>query len=308
MDFLENLKTFVAIADAGSLIGGARRRRISAPTATRALAGLEQELGVRLIVRTTRALRLTDAGDDYLVQARRVLAAVEDAAATVTGRRVRPEGRLAVTAPELFGERYIAPLLFEYLDANPRVTAHALFSNRVVNLVDEGYDVALRLGVLPDSALTAIPLGAMRVVWVAAPAYLSRARIPKTPSDLARHALIGLSIEGQEPTLWHRSVNGTAGKRPARERLVVNKNSVKVAAAVAGQGITRALAYQVADEVRDGRLRVILARHEPPPVPAHLVHPEGRAVSAKVREFLRFSTARLRALPILQGKGLEGPG
>jgi DNA-binding transcriptional LysR family regulator len=307
MDFLENLKTFVAIADAGSLIGGARQRRISAPTATRALAGLEEELGVRLIVRTTRALRLTEAGDDYLVQARRVLAAVEDAAATVTGRRVRPEGRLAVTAPELFGERYIAPLLFEFLDANPRVTAQAVFSNRVVNLVDEGYDVALRIGVLPDSALTAIPLGAMRVVWVAAPAYLSRARLPQTPSDLGRHSLIGLSIEGQEPAIWHRPARGSAGKRPARERLVVNKNSVKVAAAVAGQGIARALSYQVAEEVRDGRLRVILARHEPPPVPVHLVHPEGRAASAKVREFLRFSAARLKALPILQGKGLDGP-
>src|SRR5262249_48333712 len=119
MNFLENLKTFVAIADAGSLIGGARRRRISAPTATRALAGWEKDLGVRLSVRPTRALRLTDAGDDSLVQARRVVSAVEDAAATVTGRRVRPEGRLSVTAPELFGERYIAPLLFEFLDANP---------------------------------------------------------------------------------------------------------------------------------------------------------------------------------------------
>ncbi|HXJ69731.1 MAG TPA: LysR family transcriptional regulator, partial [Verrucomicrobiae bacterium] len=184
MNFLENLKTFVAIADAGSLIGGARRRRVSAPTATRALAALEQELGVRLIIRTTRALRLTEAGDDFLVQARRVVSAVEDAAATVTGRRVRPEGHLSVTAPELFGERYIAPLLFEFLDANPLVTAQAFFSNRVVNLVDEGYDVALRIGALPDSALTAIPLGAMRVVWVAAPAYLSRAGVPQTPSDL----------------------------------------------------------------------------------------------------------------------------
>jgi DNA-binding transcriptional LysR family regulator len=305
MNSLENLKTFVAIADAGSLIGGARRRSISAPTATRALAGLEKELGVRLVVRTTRALRLTEAGDDYLVQARRVIAAVEDAAATVTGRRLRPEGHLSVTAPQLFGERYIAPLLFEFLDANPLVTVQAFFSNRVVNLVDEGYDVALRIGALPDSALTAIPLGAMRVVWVAAPAYLSRARVPQTPSDLARHSLVGLSIEGQEPTTWHRPAKGSAGKRPARERLVVNKNSVKVAAAVAGQGIARALAYQVADEVRDGRLRVILARHEPSPVPAHLVHPEGRAASAKVREFLRLSAARLKALPILQGKGLE---
>jgi DNA-binding transcriptional LysR family regulator len=145
----------------------------------------------------------------------------------------------------------------------------------------------------------------MRVVWVAAPGYLARAGVPRTPSDLARHSLVGLSIEGQEPTAWHRAAERSRGKAAARERLVVNKNSVKVAAAVSGQGIARALTYQVTDEVRDGRLRVILARHEPPPVPAHLVHPEGRAASAKVREFLRYSAARLKALPILKGKGLE---
>jgi DNA-binding transcriptional LysR family regulator len=145
----------------------------------------------------------------------------------------------------------------------------------------------------------------MRAVWVAAPAYLARARAPQTPSDLARHTLIGLSIEGQEPTNWHRPASGSPGKRRAPERLVVNKNSVKVAAAVAGHGIARALAYQVTDEVRDGRLRLVLTRHEPPPVPVHLVHPEGRAASGKVREFLRFSAARLKALPVLQGRGLD---
>jgi DNA-binding transcriptional LysR family regulator len=305
MNYIESLKTFVAIADAGSLVGGARRRRLSAPTVTRALAGLEGHLGARLVVRTTRALRLTEVGEEYLAQARRVLAAVEDAEATVTGRRARPEGLLSITAPELFGERYIAPLLFEFLDAHPLVTARAIFSNRVVNLIDEGFDVALRIGPLPDSALTATPLGAMRVVWVASPAYLARTRVPREPSDLGGHSLVKLSIEGQEHVAWERRGREKQARQATRERLLVNKNSVKVAAAVAGQGITRALAYQVDNEVRDGKLRVVLARHEPPPVPVHLVHPEGRAASAKVREFLRFCAPRLRELPLLRGKGLE---
>lgn len=302
MDYLDSLRLYTAIADAGTLVGGARRRRLSAPTATRALAGLEQRLGARLIIRTTRTLRFTEVGEAFLADARRVLTALDDAEAAVTGRRAHPEGLLSLTAPELFGERHIAPLLFEYLDAHPDVRARAFFSNRVVSLIDEGFDVALRIGPLPSSGLSAIPLGALRVVWVASPTYLERQRTPRAPDELAGHHLITLSIEGQEHVAWDRR----AGRRAPQtvERLVVNTNAVKVAAAVAGHGIARALAYQVADEVGDGRLRVVMAPHEPPPVPVHLVHPEGRATSAKVREFLRFATPRLRAMPLLQGKGL----
>lgn len=304
MDYLESLKTFVAIADAGSLVGGARRRRLSAPTVTRTLAALESHLGARLVLRTTRSLRLTEVGEAYLLDARRVLVAVETAEATVTGKRARPEGRLSVTAPELFGERHVAPLLFEFLDAHPLVSAQVLLTNRLVSLVDEGIDVALRIGSLPDSGLTSVPLGRMRAMWVASPAYLAGAGTPLTPADLESHRTIGLSIEGHEQVGWER--RGTPRKKGgARERLVVNKNSVKVAAAVAGQGIARALAYQVEDEVRDGRLRVVLSSHEPAPVPVHLVYPEGRAASAKVRELLRFLTPRLRALTVLQDRALE---
>lgn len=303
MDYLESLKTFVAIADAGSVAGGARKRRLSAPSATRVLAGLEAHLGVRLIVRTTRALRLTEVGEAYLANARRVLSAIDDADAIVTGRRVHPEGLLAVTAPELFGERHLAPLLFEFLDMHPRVTARAFFTNRLVNLVDEGFDIALRIGVLPDSGLTAVPLGAMRVVWVASPAYLARAGVPRKLGDLADHAIVALSIADRAQAI----VDGRRGRAniAVRERLLVNQNSVKVAAVVAGQGIARALAYQVDAEVRDGRLRVLLADDEPAPLPVHLVHPEGRAASAKVREFLRFGAERLRAMPVLRGEGLD---
>jgi len=217
---------------------------------------------------------------------------------------VRPEGLLSITAPELFGERHIAPLLFAFLDEYPQVRARAFFSNRVTHLIDEGIDVALRIGALPDSGLTAVPVGALRVVLVASPAYLARRRPPRTPDDLSDHDAIGLSIEGQEHVTWGR--RGARRKTViAAERLVVNTNAVKVAAAVAGLGIARALAYQVADEVRDGRLQVLLAADEPPPIPVNLVHPEGRAASAKVREFLRFAAPRLQAMPLLRGQGLE---
>ena len=175
-----------------------------------------------------------------------------------------------------------------------------LFRSRVVHMIDEGFDVALRIGALPDSGLTAVPVGHMRLVLVASPDYLKRQGTPQSPADLAGHHSIGFMIEGQGRTGWFQ---GKTATEPT-ERLVVNTNAVKVAAAVAGQGITRALAYQVTDEVRDGRLQVILSPHEPAPLPVHLVYPAGRAAAGKVRAFVQFAAPRLRALPVLQGRGL----
>lgn len=223
----------------------------------------------------------------------------------MTGARGETRGTLAVTAPALFGSRHIAPLLFEFLDRHPAVQARALFTNRLVHLIDEGLDVALRIAVLPDSGMTAVPVGAMRAVVVASPAYLTAHGEPRSPADLKQHRAIGLAIEGQERSGWGLG-SGRSTAAP-HERLVVNANDVKVAAAVAGQGLARDLAYQVNEEVRDGRLREVLAEHEPPPVPVHLVYPAGRGAAAKVREFVYFAAERLRALPVLQGQGLEAP-
>lgn len=297
MDHLDNLRVFVAVAEGGSLAEAARRREISAPAATRALAALEKRLGAALIVRTTRSLRLTEVGEQFLADTRQVLASLDAAEAAVTGLGQRPQGQLAVTAPELFGQRHIAPLLFEFLDRHPEVNARVFFSNRMVHLIDEGFDVALRIATLPDSGLTAVPVGQMRVVRVASPAYLARRGEPQAPADLAGHQGVGFAIEGQGRIGWGL----TDADRPDSERLVVNSNVTKVAAAVAGLGITRALAYQVTDEVRDGRLRIVLAAHEPPPVPVHLVYPGGRLAAAKVRHFVQFAAERLRALALLQG-------
>lgn len=303
MDHLECLRSFVAVADAGSLAGAARQRGISAPAATRAITALERHLGTTLILRTTRSLRLTETGEQFLADTRRVLAELDAAEAAVTGQAQHAQGLLSVTAPELFGQRHIAPLLFEFLDRHPQVQARAFFSNRVVHLIDEGFDVALRIAALPDSGLTAVPVGALRVVLVASPEYLKRHGTPRSPTDLAQHRAVGFAIEGQGRVGWDFPRHKAS--RPPSERLVVNSNVTKVAAALAGQGVTRALAYQVTDEVRDGRLRLLLAAHEPPPVPVHLVYPAGRMATAKVRLFIQFAAERLRALPVLQGRGLE---
>jgi len=305
MDHLQCLRTFVAVAESGSFARGARSREISAPAATRAVAALEKHLGALLLQRTTRSLRLTEQGEAFLADCRRVMADLDAAEAAVTGARDEPRGTLSITAPALFGSRHIAPLLFEFLDRHVALQARVLFTNRLVHLVDEGFDVALRIAVLPDSGLTAVPVGRMRSVVVASPAYLRRHGVPLEPAHLKQHRAIGFTIEDQDRTGWRfgRSPSSVA----PQERLVVNANDVKVAAAVAGQGLARALAYQVSDEVRDGRLRVVLAEHEPPPVPVHLVYPAGRGAAAKVREFVAFAAPRLRALPVLQGLGLEAP-
>lgn len=305
MDHLQRLRAFVAVAEAGSFARGATAREISASAATRAVAALEKHLGALLLQRTTRSLRLTEQGEVFLADCRRILAELDQAEAAVTGARHEPQGTLAVTAPALFGSRHVAPLLFEFLDLHPQMRARALFTNRLVHLVDEGFDVALRIAVLPDSSLTAVPVGRMRAVVVGSPDYLRRHGVPRHPVDLKSHRVIGFMIEGQDRVAWH--FPGTRPVPTAGERLVVNANDVKVAAAVAGQGLARALAYQVTDEVRDGRLRVVLRKHEPPPVPVHLVYPAGRVAAAKVREFVRFASERLRALPVLQGRGLEVP-
>jgi DNA-binding transcriptional LysR family regulator len=305
MDHLQCLRTFVAVAESGSFARGAHSREISAPAATRAVAALEKRLGALLLQRTTRSLRLTEQGEAFLADCRRIMADLDAAEAAVTGARHEPQGTLSITAPALFGSRHIAPLLFTFLDRHAPLQARVLFTNRLVHLVDEGFDVALRIAVLPDSGMTAVPVGRMRSVVVASPAYLRRHGVPLVPADLKQHRAIGFTIEDQDRTGWRFGRSPTSAA--PQERLIVNANDVKVAAAVAGQGLARALAYQVTDEVRDGRLRVVLAEHEPPLVPVHLVYPAGRGAAAKVREFVAFAAERLRTLPVLQGLGLDGP-
>lgn len=305
MDHLDTLRTFVAVADAGGFAKAARLRASSAPAVTRAIGALERRLGTPLLYRTTRSLRLTEAGESFLADCRRILGDLDAAEAAVTGVRNEPQGVLAVTAPSLFGRRHVAPLLLDFLTMHSQVSARAFFADRVVHLIDEGYDVALRIAHLPDSSLTAVPVGALRRVVVASPDYLARHGVPSQPADLAAHLAIGFNFDGQSSAPW--LFNNPREPGQPQQRLIVNAIDVKVAAACAGHGLARALAYQVTDEVRDGRLCVVMAEHEPPPVPVHLVYPAGRMAAAKVRSFVGFAAERLRQVPVLRGRGLEAP-
>ncbi len=291
MDRIEAMGLFVAIADAGSLAAAGRRLRLPLQTVSRKLRALEEHLGVRLLTRTTRRLALTEEGRDYLDACRRVLADIEDAERRVAGRHAEPKGQLAITAPVVFGRLHVLPVLTEFLDAYPQVEARLMLLDRVIDLVEEGIDAAVRIGPLPDSSLIVTRLGGLRRVVCASPAYLKKHGTPETLADLARHDCItfaGIS----SPVNWKFDGIGTAS---IRSRLVVTTAEAAVDAAIAGIGVTRLLTYQVAEALDAGKLRLILTGFETPAVPVNLVSVEGRQAPARVRAFLDFAVPRLRA-------------
>lgn len=296
MDRFQAMAVFVAVAEEEGFAAAARRLSLSPPVVTRAVAAIEERLGTRLLNRTTRNVRLTDAGRRYLDDCRRILAEIDEAEETAAGLHREPRGQLSITASVLFGRMYVAPILLAFLDRFPEVTARTLFVDRVVNLTEEGLDVAVRIAELPDSGLTALRVGSVRRVVCASPAYLAEHGIPQEPQDLAHHRTI--VFRGLTPVAeWmFRDEAGEIAVRPA-PRLVVNTAEMAITAAVEGHGITRVLSYMVAPELAAGRLKIVLAAFEPRPVPIHLVHQEGRRASARVRAFLDFAAERLRADP-----------
>ena len=303
---LEHLRIFIAVADAAGFAPAARQLQLSPPAVTRAIAALEQNLGARLLHRSTRLVRLTEVGQRFLGDARRILAELEEAEASARGAHTEPQGELALTAPVMFGRLHVAPLLTDFLVQHPKVTARVLFIDRVVHLLEEGFDVALRIARLPDSNFTAMPVGSVRRVVVASPAYLAQHGTPQVPADLPAHRAIGFGAPNGGPVRWTFCPPGSTdlldGAQP-RIGLMVNAVDVGIDAAVAGHGLVRVLSYQVGEYLADGRLVRVLADHEPPPVPVQLVYPEGRHAAAKVRAFVDFAARRLRNEPALRGEG-----
>lgn len=294
MDRFHLLNVFVAVAEAESFAGAARRLRLSPPAVTRAVVALEERLGVRLLTRTTRVVRVTEAGARYLEDARRIIMELDEADATAAGANATPRGHLAVTAPVLFGKLYVMPIVTEYQSAFEQSTVSALFVDRLVNLVEEGIDVGIRIGELPDSSLRAIRIGRVRRVVVGAPAYLQEHGVPETPQALATHRLVVSS--GLSPTNdW--IFESARGKQTVRvhPRIIANTNDAPLEAAKAGYGLTRLLSYQVAPQLFSGELRAVLTDYEGPDLPVHVVHREGRHGSAKVRSFVDLAVERLRA-------------
>ncbi len=298
MDHLDGLRAFVAVAELQGFAAAARRLGLSPPAITRAISALETRLGVVLLLRSTRSVRLTDTGERFLQDCRRVLSDLDEAEAAAAGVQSEARGLLAITAPHMFGRLHIAPIVLDFLEGQPQVQVRTLFVDRLVHLLDEGIDVALRIAHLPDSGLTAVPVGSLRRVVVASPDYLARRGEPLAPADLAAHRAIGFSNDGISANPW-RFREGAIGQ--PRIDWVTNNSEVAIAAAVAGHGLTRCLIYQAAAELQAGRLRIVMADHALPPVPVHIVYPAGRRAPAKVRAFVAFAKERLMAEPVLRG-------
>lgn len=299
MDRLQSLQVFIAVAEAGSFAEGARRLGLSAPSVTRGVNALESRLGTRLLTRTTRRVRLTEVGRRYLEDARHVLQQWQAADEAATGAAQRPVGELRLTCPNEFGRRYVTPLLVEFLEAYPEVSVDVVMLDRVVNLVEEGFDVAVRIGPLPSSELVALPVGQVRRVVCAAPGYLARYGVPQTPAALSEHRIAAVSALG---TGWRFGGEAQDVVR-VTPRLRLNSVAAAIEAACQGWGLTRVLSYQVAEELAAGRLETVLEAYEPAPLPIHLVHVEGRRAPAKVRCFLDFARDRLRAQDALNPHG-----
>jgi DNA-binding transcriptional LysR family regulator len=298
MDHLDSMRVFIAVAEQQGFAAAARRLGLSAPAATRAVAALETRIGSRLLQRTTRALRLTEAGVRYLADCKRILAEIEDAEASAAGSHRDPKGQLGVTAPVMFGRMHVAPLLLDFLDSHPLVTARLVLLDRVADLLEEGLDVALRIAHLPDSALQAVKVGSMRRIVCAAPGYLACHFTPTQPAELERLTAITFGASSAASEWSFADAQATLRVTPP-SRLAVNAADVAIAAAVAGKGVTRVLSYQVAPELAAGRLVLLLEAYEPPPIPVHLVHLAGGRPDAKLRAFIDFAVARLRANPAL---------
>jgi DNA-binding transcriptional LysR family regulator len=294
MDRFYLMQTFVAVVDCQGFAGASRKLNVSPPAVTRAIAELEERLGVRLLARTTRVVRPTDAGALYVEDCRRILAEVEEADAGATGAHATPRGHLTVTAPVLFGRMYVAPLVTEYLRAHADITASCWFVDRVVNMVDEGVDVAVRIGRLPDSSLHALKVGKVRQVVCASPKYLAAHAAITHPAQLADHAIV--STSAVTPTAeWRFSGDPEAQVVRITPRVTTTTNDSAMAMALEGFGLTRLMSYQAAPYIEDGRLRAVLQSFELPPVPVHLVYREGRRASKKVRAFIDLAATALAA-------------
>ncbi|HSR96390.1 MAG TPA: LysR family transcriptional regulator [Kofleriaceae bacterium] len=296
MDRLDELAIFVAILDEGSLAAAGRKLRRSPPAITRALSVLEERVGARLLERTTRRSRPTEAGRRLAEHARQVLAGYGEAVREVAASSVR--GLLRLTAPLVFGRRHVTPIVASFLDAHPGVRVELVLSDRNLNLIEDGLDVAVRIGPLADSTLVARRVGEVRRMTIAAPSYLAGRPALRSPDDLARHDII-FTASRPGPLQWRF---GGAHEHIVRlvPRLIVNEVEATLHAVRAGRGISRALSYQVADDLASGALVRLLPDHEPAALPVHLVVPSARHLSSKARSFVDHAARSLATLAVLR--------
>jgi len=293
MDKLHLMTVFVGVAEEESFAAGARRLAMSPPAVTRCIATLEARLGVKLLDRTTRYVRVTEAGQRYLEDARRIIAEVEEADDAVVGINAEPKGHLTITAPVLFGSMYVTPVVVEYLNRYPEMKITALFLDRVVNLIEEGVDVGIRIGSLPDSSMKALKVGSVRPMLCASPDYLKKNGLPKHPKELLQHQTIASNIVSPSVE-WKFQENNAPLSVRTKPRLVVTSFDAAIEAARCGFGIARQMSYQISRHIASGDLKVVLQKFEVAPVPIHVIHREDRHKSARVRTFVDLMSERLR--------------
>lgn len=294
MDQLHLMNVFVAVAEEQGFAAASRRLNISPPAVTRAVSALEEKLGVKLLNRTTRFVRTTDAGQRYLEDARRILFEVERANESAVGINGEPKGHLSITAPVIFGQQYVVPCIAEYLNRYPETEVEATFLDRVVNLMEEGFDLGVRIGHLPDSSMRAIKVGTVRMLWLASPEYLNKVGIPQTPESLTQHDIIMTNSSSlmQDWQFDNAGKNHTIRLKP---RLKVSTNQAAINAAKLDLGIIRTISYQVENELTEGRLKTVLEKYEPPAMPIHIVHREGKFSSSKIRSFIDILAESLKS-------------
>jgi DNA-binding transcriptional LysR family regulator len=285
MDRFDTLAAFVFVAEARGFAPAARRLGLSPSAVTRLVAALEARLGIRLLQRTTRSVALTDAGARYLERARRILADLDEADGSAQAEIATPTGRLVVSAPMTFGRLHVSPVMCHYLRLNPGVVGELALGDRLVNLVEEGVDLAVRIGTLTDSSLVVRRIGETRRVVVASPDYLARRGRPSHPAALAAHAVIQFSGLTHASD-WPFQHNGRSELHPVAPHYLTNSAEAAIWHAERNGGLTMVLAYQVADHLRSGRLEIVLTAFEPPPLPIQFVYPTSRLLSAKVRSFI----------------------
>jgi len=294
LDRFNELKVFVSVAENGGFAKAAARLRSSPPAVTRTVAALEQRVGVQLFNRTTRMVSMTEAGRRFLEHARRILTDLDVAESELAGESTMPSGHLTITSPVTMGRMMLPSIVTDFLHAHPHVTAKVLLFDRITNLIEEGIDVGLRVGQLPDSSLIARQVGEVRRILVASPAYLSKHGRPKDPTDLKRHSMIAFT--GLLPSReWVFGEAKTARRITLKPRFEINDAAAAIAAAEGGGGITIALSYMVARQIGERRLQQVLGSFAPPAVPVQLVYPESRLVAPKVRAFVDYAAPKLRS-------------
>lgn len=293
MDRLAAMAVFVEAVDQGSLSAAGRRLGLPLATVSRRLSELETHIGTRLLVRSTRQLALTDAGQAYLGACRRILEEVGEAERAAAGEYAAPRGELVITAPMVFGRMHVLPLIGGFLRQYPDVDVRLVLGDRSLNLLDEHVDLAVRIGELPDSSLVAVRVGEVRRVVCASPGYLAGRGVPERPGDLVGHD--GITFDGlRSPLPWVFWIDRTEVAIPIRSRLTVNTANAAIDAAVDGLGVTRVLSYQIADERRSGALQTVLQAYEPAAWPVQLVYARQGRLPVKLRAFIDAVAPALR--------------